>query len=317
MGSQGIGSSVVIALAAVLWLVYLTPTWFRRREYITTERNALRLQQTMRILAETAETPEPARAEITAREVAHQERLLRQQRERDLAVMRAREAEMARAATRTLATLKPALAAGAILHSTAARRLRAARAVTSGFLLVSLVSVGGGIAVGQPVPIGAGSVVVFGSLGMLHAMARVARARARTAAQLAASPGVLRQASAILDVTEPDVAPVGWTPVPLPKPLYLSKPAPQFIVNEESVARDRARELARLVAAERAAILAEQAEKVTPIGRPAVGVAGRRDDAQGAVVSDQPSRFAGMGYVDAESTVASDLNDVLRRRRAV
>ena len=66
MGLEGVGSSVVIALAAILWLVYLIPTWFRRREYLSTERNALRLQQTMRILAETAETPEPARVEISA-----------------------------------------------------------------------------------------------------------------------------------------------------------------------------------------------------------------------------------------------------------
>ena len=57
MGFDGLSSGVVIALAAILWLVYLVPTWFRRREYLATERNAVRLQQTLRIMAETAELP--------------------------------------------------------------------------------------------------------------------------------------------------------------------------------------------------------------------------------------------------------------------
>ena len=61
--STGIGSGIMLALAAGLWLVYLVPTWLRRNEYLATERNALRLQQTLRVLAETAEMPEPLRAE--------------------------------------------------------------------------------------------------------------------------------------------------------------------------------------------------------------------------------------------------------------
>jgi len=52
------GGGLVLALVAVLWLVYLVPTWQRRREYLATERNAVRLQQTLRILAQTAELPE-------------------------------------------------------------------------------------------------------------------------------------------------------------------------------------------------------------------------------------------------------------------
>jgi hypothetical protein len=30
MGADGVGSSVIIALAAVLWLAYLVPTWLQR-----------------------------------------------------------------------------------------------------------------------------------------------------------------------------------------------------------------------------------------------------------------------------------------------
>src|SRR6188474_857237 len=52
-----VGGGVLLALAAGLWLVYLIPSWLRRREYLATERNAVRLQQTLRVLAETAEVP--------------------------------------------------------------------------------------------------------------------------------------------------------------------------------------------------------------------------------------------------------------------
>ena len=67
MSSDWLGGGVVWALAAVLWVAYLIPTWMRRRSYNATERNAVRLQQTLRILAETAEVPEHVRAEATAR----------------------------------------------------------------------------------------------------------------------------------------------------------------------------------------------------------------------------------------------------------
>ena len=64
MELTGLGGGIMLAIAAVLWLVYLLPTWLRRREYLATERNAVRLQQTIRVLAETAEVPAPVRAEL-------------------------------------------------------------------------------------------------------------------------------------------------------------------------------------------------------------------------------------------------------------
>ena len=307
MGFEGVGSSVVIALAAVLWLVYLTPTWFRRREYLSTERNALRLQQTMRILAETAETPHPTRVEITARDVAGQQKLLRQQADRDRAVLRAREAAMARAATRTLATLKPALAAEAVQHSTAARRLRVSRLITTVVMLAALVGLGAGALTSSVVALSVSGAVGIVALGLLQVMARVARGRAQAARSLSRERRVERPTSAPIEMDRTDAEPAAWTPVPLPKPLYLTKPAPQFIVSEDSLARDRARELARIAAAERAAIVAEQAEKVTPISRPLASPA----------APAAPSRFARMGYVEDAPVHVTDLDDVLRRRRVL
>src|SRR3954463_15526775 len=93
MGGESAGGGVVVALAAVLWLVYLVPSWLRRREYLATERNAVRLQQTLRVLAETAEVPVCVRAETTSRSVAQQQRTLRQAQQ--LAAREARAIEAA------------------------------------------------------------------------------------------------------------------------------------------------------------------------------------------------------------------------------
>ena len=49
------GTAILIVIAAALWLLYLVPMWRRRREYLATERNAIRLQQTLRIMAHAAE----------------------------------------------------------------------------------------------------------------------------------------------------------------------------------------------------------------------------------------------------------------------
>ena len=89
MSGDVLGGGVVVALAAALWLAYLIPVWLRRREYLATERNAVRLQQTLRILAETSELPDAVRYEATARTVAEQQRILRRAEERVKADARA------------------------------------------------------------------------------------------------------------------------------------------------------------------------------------------------------------------------------------
>ena len=69
MESAFSSTALLVAIAAVLWIVYLVPVWVKRSEYLATERNATRLGQTLRVLAETAETSQELRAELTAREV--------------------------------------------------------------------------------------------------------------------------------------------------------------------------------------------------------------------------------------------------------
>ena len=52
------GTALLFLVAVVLLLVYLVPIWMRRSEYLATERNAARLGQTLRLLAETNDAVE-------------------------------------------------------------------------------------------------------------------------------------------------------------------------------------------------------------------------------------------------------------------
>lgn len=54
MGGQVLGGGVIVAVTVLLWLVYLLPSWHSRRQYDAAERNAVRLNQALRVLAETA-----------------------------------------------------------------------------------------------------------------------------------------------------------------------------------------------------------------------------------------------------------------------
>jgi hypothetical protein len=296
MPSDGIGSSVIIAIAAVLWLAYLVPSWLRRREYLATERNALRLQQTLRVLAESAEVPLAVRTEATARSAAHHEKILRKQLQRTEAITRAQDAAGARAAARRLAEVQPYIAADIAVTSRASRRLRRSRAMTSLVLLASVVAAGFGVsqllASGAWLLLASGAVVASGSLIMLGQMATVSHARA----QLAHGLKVQRTAAApVVEAPVKQVAPrQPWTPVPVPKPLYLSRPQVARTVDASLQAAAELRQAA--ADAERKLREAHQAPEVVPL-RPA-------------------SRFAAMGIVDAGQSGSTDIDAVLARRRA-
>jgi hypothetical protein len=68
------GTTFLLVVAAILWLVYLVPLWLKRNEYYATERNATRLGQTLRMLANTSEASEEIKAELKARSIAKKER---------------------------------------------------------------------------------------------------------------------------------------------------------------------------------------------------------------------------------------------------
>jgi hypothetical protein len=291
----------MLAVAALLWLGYLLPSWVKRREYLATERNAVRLQQTLRVMAQTAEVPHAVHAESTAREVAAQQRALRMQAQHDEAVARAREAAAARATARQLADTDPLIAAQ-IAASAAAARLRRTRAVTSLVMLGSFITVivqaglmlSTGAVTASWLVLGTATLVGSAAFWMLGRLAATARARS---ARAIAEPIVVEAPRRARVMVEAPVETVAreWTPVPVPKPLYMSKPAPQkpVVVGVDLIEELRAKEAER----ERALAAAHAEPEVVPINAKA------------------QSRFANMGIVSDVDTAAPDLDAVLRRRR--
>lgn len=262
MQFSGLGGGIMLAIAAALWLVYLMPNWSKRREYMATEMNAVRLQQTIRVLAQTAEAPRVA-------------------------------------PSGPVAVGRPVTLPQTVAQPIAARRLRRTRAFTSVLLFASLIAAGvqvsfmvtGGAVFNSWLVLAGATIVAWSSLAMLARIARVARSRRSTVARparrtsLAAEHELIEQQSA------------GWTPVPLPKPLYLSRPATQ----SSFPIRDAAFEMELAAAsAERALRAIEQPPSIAPAiaAKPAA------------------SRFANMGFVDAPAAAVPDLDAVLARRRA-
>ncbi|MCO7256603.1 hypothetical protein KSI86_20885, partial [Dickeya oryzae] len=80
----------MLGIAAVLWFLYLVPTWLRRREYLATERTTARLEYTMAARAALGGRVDETDLTATAREAARQERILRaEQRRADAMALRA------------------------------------------------------------------------------------------------------------------------------------------------------------------------------------------------------------------------------------
>lgn len=147
MQEFGGASGIVLALVALLWVGVLVPVWVRDHNERLQQRNAIRLQQTIRALAETAERPEVVELEARARVVRAQRRELRraerasERAEREQARLEAERAERelheerlraetwrVAAETRTTQLAEELARAEAEMMEAEARRAAAARA---------------------------------------------------------------------------------------------------------------------------------------------------------------------------------------------
>lgn len=306
MESTGGGTAILIAVAAALWMLYLVPMWRRRREYLATERNAIRLQQTLRIMAHTAEVPESVRAELTARDVAAQQRSLAARQRELAAIERAREAAAQRALRARLTESAPGLMAEVDAARLGQRRLRRSRAVTSLLTLLALIGVGVAVALAAWAWVGLAAFVAISGGTLLTGLARAHRRRTAPVAGVAAPQFVDLAAPAR---RAPAVARREWTPVPLPKPSYLS--APVVPTGAAAPALDHAAALAG------AAAEAERAQRAASLAASAADRAAAASEFTPADVNRlAASRFASMGLVEGLPTRAPDLDEVLERRRA-
>ncbi|WP_438856536.1 hypothetical protein [Agromyces sp. M3QZ16-3] len=304
-----IGGGVLVAVAATLWIAYLLPSWLRRRQYLATERNAVRLQQTLRILAETAEAPEEVRTGVTAREVAAQERILHEHElasrleaqaaenlaiaeriaaeeaaaaaEREVAAQAERSAAAERAATLRAASLaaeaeavsRRAASTAAAADPVAARRARRRRrAMCSLLLLASLVALAIGLVVlasGGP-----GLVALGGGAGIVVAMTGLVVLARRRPITVAVAPVAVPVAEPFEPIDVEEAAPseeAGWTPQPLPKPLHLSRGT---IAASVMASIAEAEQLKRSAHDAELAERAERMEPQVPVLRPAAASVG-------------------------------------------
>jgi hypothetical protein len=262
------GGGIVLLVAAVLWLVYLMPSWAARRQYLATERNAIRLQQTLRILAQTAELPDEVRIEMNAKSLAQAQRVARSEEAKRTAIVRAHEAARQREITRRLAEQAPVLERASAVPALTAMRMRRSRLGATLFgtlgIVVALVVF---VAAPSLWLVGvAGLVAAGGSAAVLAQLHQVATARKqRLAAGETGATRASRPSTAWTDPapplsTEQPAAPAtdrSWTPNHVPKPLYVERPSAPAASPESSA--ELAARLKERVAAAKAEAEAEAA----------------------------------------------------------
>lgn len=295
-----LGGGVIVAVAAVLWLVYLLPSWQSRAQYNAAERNAVRLNQALRVLAETSETPEEVRVELTAREAAAKQKLARRlqaeqtrlaleenrlQADQDLVAIEQKRAEL------IAQRLAPE-----VRQAKARRRVRLFATVLT---LAGLATAGLGVwafIVGfGPLWMAVGAGAAFAGSLLLQRMAVVAARSARRAAAPvhAAQPVRARVAGPLLDEADR-----GWVPRSLPAPLTTTAGTRAQSARAEVEAREALQR-----AAEQEALRA-RAEQLRPAP---VAIASARPEPAAA------SPFARMGYVD-DAEIEAHVRDLLARR---
>lgn len=194
MTGSALGGGVIFVVAAVLWAVVLVPAWVRRREYRVSERNAIRLQRTLRVLAETAELPEEVRVEATARQALTHEKMMhtakkQQDAERAAELAHARAQQIhAEARAREARRQEVTVSRAERLRRPAIRRIRGLAAIATVLgILGTLVGAGLLIAGASPALIGWSLLAAVAGTATLLSLAP-GRAPARVAAPESAAP---------------------------------------------------------------------------------------------------------------------------------
>ncbi|MGN7947545.1 hypothetical protein ACTJKH_02245 [Microbacterium sp. 22215] len=280
MDGPVLSGGVIVLVAVLLWMLYLLPSWRGRFQYDAAERNAVRLNQALRVLAETSETPGEVRLELNARTALAQQKLAKRlQSEREAAELTALRQELA------------AARADPVVRQARARR-RVRMAATS-VLLLGLVVAGLGVwqllATQAQTLLWLGGAVVIAAGFALQRMSSVASRAARRSVRIAEEPVVRAEP------TLHDQGRATWTPRPLPEPLVSVAGSRAQIARAEMDAQEERRTAARL------AELRERAERMAPATPVQIPVA--------------TSPFAKMGYVD-DAEIEAHVRDLLAKRAA-
>ena len=282
MDGPVLSGGVIVLVAVLLWMLYLLPSWRGRFQYNAAERNAVRLNQALRVLAETSETPSEVHIELNARTVLAQQKLAKR-------VQSQREAAELETLRRELAATK---ADPTVRRARARRRTRIAATVT---LLVGLALAG--LGVWQLLTSGASLLLWIGGASLLcgvlvlQRMAAVAVRAARRPQEPVAAPAE-REAPVLHDQGR-----ATWTPRPLPEPMVSVAGSRAQVARAQLDAQQDLREAARREA------LREKAEQLAPAAPVALP----------APSADSP--YARMGFVD-DAEIEAHVRELLARRAA-
>jgi hypothetical protein len=283
MDGPVLSGGVIVLVAVLLWMLYLLPSWRGRFQYNAAERNAVRLNQALRVLAETSETPGEVRLELTARTALAQQRLAKRlQSEKEAAELMLLREELA--ATK---------ADPVVRQARARRRVRLTATV---LLFLGIAAVGVGVwqliaTQGQLLLWQGGAVVVIAS-AILQRMSAVAARAARAARRNTerSEPAERREAPPLHDQGT-----ATWTPRPLPEPLVSMSGSRAQAAMAQHDAQTERRKAARL------AELRERAEQMAPPAPVQLPAAS--------------SPYAKMGFVD-DAEIEAHVRELLARRSA-
>ncbi len=245
MGGQVLGGGVIVLVAVALWMVYLLPSWHSRYRYDAAERNAVRLNQALRVLAETAETPGEVRVELSTRTALAQQKLARQvQHEKEQLRLESERRQLVEA-RREVRTARTARVASPEHRARIRRRVRLATTIIA-VLAVAATGAGSWLAAtsGTAIVLVAGVATLLVATIVLSRMAAVARRAARAAASAPVAVARVEPAAAVVPEFEFADARTTWTPRELPRPLTASAGSRAAAVLDEVDAREALRRAA-------------------------------------------------------------------------
>ncbi|GAA2007544.1 large exoprotein [Microbacterium ulmi] len=331
MGGQVLGGGVIVLVCVLLWLVYLLPSWASRHRYDAAERNAVRLNQALRILAETSETPEEVRLELNTRTAFVQQRLARRAlAERDELARRSL-AEREETAKRSLAEREELARRAQAQHDDLERRalqereaarmeearreLAAVRALPAARRArarrrARLVTAAVGVAAVALVALGVWTVLQTGAQTLLWAgvglaiasgllLRRMSTVDARAAVHTIAATEAERVPAIVQDVVLPADERT-WAPRRLPRPLTTSAGSQASATLDAAAAREALRQ----------AVLDEAMRERAEAQRPPSLVAARR-----ARETAASAAFDGTGAAD-DAEIEAHVRRLLERRAA-
>ncbi len=304
MNTPVIGGGVILLVAVLLCLLYLLPSFNGRHQAETAELNAVRLNRALRVLAETTETPEAVRVELSTRAAYERQREAKRRQKAQ------NRAERLAAEEAAIAQRDPAL-----VRAAARQRVRLVATVATvtgiGIFIIGIGFALAGIrAWSLAIP---GVVVALLGVFVLQRMAAVSRAEYRRAHQpVVTAQRVRERAAARAELF--DRRQYGWEPRQVPEQLVSQRGTRAHAHFEAGQAHEA------LIAAARAEALEARAAQIagpqpTQLQRRPAAQHDRPAASASAARARANVAFTRMGQVE-DAEIEAGVRQLLARRAA-